>query len=107
MRLKGRYVPDRKFCEEPKGVQETDIGNGMHELTHSEISVITFRPRVEAVKRKSPLRKMAIVASVFALPVLFVLFADILVEFPRAFWSALAVAAGWPAFVVWANMRDT
>ena len=108
MKLKGRYIPDREFYEEPKGINEMDAGNGLTELTHSELSVICFAPRREpARKKKSPIRDLLIVGSVFVPFTTWVCLADFLVLFPAVFFGTLAAAVGWPAIVVYANMKDT
>lgn len=106
MRLKGRYVPDRVITHEPAGVFEDPVGEGIAELRVEPLDVVCIVPRPVRKKRKSIWHKLAILLSAVMLPVLFVTFADLLAIHAGLFFGSLAVAMGWPAFVVWANYRD-
>lgn len=104
----GRYIPDsRVFKEEPAGIYEDQIGEGIAELRVEPLSVITFAPRpVPRRRTRGLIRKAIVLISAIMLPVLFVTFADLLAVHAGLFFCSLAVAMGWPAFVVWANYRD-
>lgn len=106
MRFKGRYIDDRKFWNMPAGIHAEDQGEGMTELK-PELNVITMRPRkIKVRKRKSAVREFLITSSVFVPFLLFVIFADILIAFPGICIGTLTASILWPAFVIWANLRD-
>lgn len=107
MRLKGRYVPDNRILkDEPAGVYEDPIGEGVAELRIEPLSVMTIVPRPMPRRKRSGVRKALVLLSVIALPVTFVALADVLAVNAGLFFGTFAVAVGWPAFVVWANYRD-
>ena len=106
-RLKGRYIPDNRILKhEPSGIVETPVGNGMTALTTEPLDVVCIVPRPIRKKRKSIWRKIAILMSAVMLPVMFVALADVLVVNAGLFFGTFAAAVGWPAFLVWANVRD-
>lgn len=104
----GRYIPDSRIVkEEPAGIYEDPIGEGIALLREEPLSVITITPRPVQYKRThSNIRKALVLLSVIALPVSFVALADVLAASPQLFFGSCAVAFGWPAFVYWANIRD-
>ena len=104
----GRYIPDSRIVkEEPAGIYEDPIGDGMALLREEPLSVITITPRpVQRKRSHSNLRKALVLLSVIALPVSFVALADVLAATPGLFFGSFAAAFGWPAIVVWANYRD-
>lgn len=103
----GRYIPDNRILKhEPAGTYEDPVAPGVNELRVEPLSVITITPRPIRRKRKSIGHKIAVMLSAVILPVLFVTFADLLAVHAGLFFGSLAVAMGWPAFVVWANYRD-
>lgn len=105
--MKGRYVPDNRiFAEEPAGVYEDPVGEGVAELRVEPLSVITITPRPVRRKRKTALQKITILLSAVMLPVLFVALADTLAVNAGLFFGSFAAAVGWPTFVFWANYRD-
>ena len=108
MRLKGRYIPDNRILkEEPAGVYEDPVCDGVAELRVEPLSVMTIIPRpVPRRRRHSVIRKALVLLSVIALPVAFVSLADTLASSPQLFFGSFAAAFGWPAFVFWANYRD-
>lgn len=106
MRLKGRYIPDNRiFKEEPAGVHEGPIIDGMAELTVEPLSVITITPRSMPRRRiNNMIRKAVVLGSAICLPVAFVALADILAASPGLFFGSFAAAFGWPAIVYLANV---
>ena len=103
----GRYIPDSRIVkEEPAGIYEDPIGEGMALLREEPLSVITITPRPVQRRKNSNIRKALILLSVIALPVSFVALADLLAATPGLFFGSFAAAFGWPAFVYWANIRD-
>ena len=107
MRLKGRYINDNlELKHEPAGVFEDPVAPGVAELRVEPLSVITITPRPVRRKRKSVWHKVGILLSAVMLPVMFVALADVLVVNAGLFFGTFAAAVGWPAFLVWANVRD-
>ena len=107
MRLKGRYINDNlELKHEPAGVFEDPVAPGMAELRVEPLDVVCIVPRPIPKKRKSIWRKIAILMSAVMLPVMFVALADVLVVNAGLFFGTFAAAVGWPAFLVWANVRD-
>ena len=104
----GRYIPDSRIVkEEPAGIYEDPIGEGMALLREEPLSVITITPRPVQYKRTHRnIRKALVLLSVIALPVIFVALADLLAARPGLFFGSFAAAFGWPAFVYWVNIRD-
>ena len=103
----GRYIPNSRIVkEEPAGVYEDQIGEGMAELRVEPLSVITITPRPVQRRKNSNIRKALVMLSVIALPVSFVALADLLAASPGLFFGSFAAAFGWPAIVFWANYRD-
>lgn len=108
MRLKGRYINDNlELKHEPAGVFEDPVAPGVAELRVEPLSVITITPRPVPHRRtKNLIRKAIVLGSAICLPVAFVALADVLAINTGLFFGTFAAAVGWPAFVVWANMRD-
>ena len=108
MRLKGRYINDNLILkEEPAGIYEDPVAEGVAELRVEPLSVITITPRPMPRRRThSLIRKAVVLLTTIGLPVAFVACADALATSPQLFFGSCAVAFGWPAFVVWANARD-
>ena len=106
MRLKGRYIPDNRIIEhEPAGICEDPVAPGVAELRVEPLSVMTITPRPVPQKHTARLlRKALVLLSIVTLPLAFVALADILVNNVGLFFGSFAVAFGWPAFVVWANL---
>ena len=103
----GRYIPDsRVFKEEPAGIYEDQVGEGIAELRMEPLSVITFAPRPVQRRKNRNIRKALVMLSVIALPASFVALADVLAATPGLFFGSFAAAFGWPAIVFWANYRD-
>lgn len=103
----GRFVPDNRIVtHEPAGVFEDPVAPGVAELRVEPLSVITITPRPVQRRKNSNIRKALVLLSVIALPVSFVACADALASSPQLFFGSFAACFGWPAFVVWANMRD-
>lgn len=104
----GRYIPDsRVFKEEPAGIYEDQIGEGIAELRVEPLSVITFAPRpVPRRRTRGLIRKAIVLISAIMLPIMFVALADALAVNAGLFFGSFAAAVGWPAFVYWANIRD-
>lgn len=107
MRLKGRYVPDNRILkEEPAGIYEDPIGEGVAELRVEPLSVMTIVPRPMPKRKHSNIRKALVLLSCIGVPVAFVALADVLAINAGLFFGSFAAAVGWPAFVFWANYRD-
>ena len=102
----GRYIPDSRIVkEEPAGIYEDPIGEGMALLREEPLSVITITPRPVQRRKNSNILKALVLMSIIALPVSFVALADLLAATPGLFFGSFAAAFGWPAFVYWANIR--
>ena len=103
----GRYIPDSRIVkEEPAGIYEDPIGEGMALLREEPLSVITITPRPVQRRKNNNIRKALVLLSCIALPTAFVAIADVLAASPGLFFGSFAAAFGWPAFVYWVNIRD-